>query len=250
MNKRGLLSAAGAFLLLTGAAHASHGGGVMVSMPGISMQPHKDQVCVADSVEVGDRIRNRNGDRLTVKTLSGKSLMCKQSNAPILAEVEFTASGWFHSTLSIELPEGYVQQDLTEKEKFDGNRLRAYNKATETTIRVQSWDGRHLGLGAMIDQNRKDQAKSGPVTQTAVEELAIHGVTAARWETETKPRGLLAPHVTVMNTLLQGDERPTGESEMVGVIVQGPTRKITPIHDQLQAVAETVVGLGKETVSP
>jgi hypothetical protein len=111
-------------------------------------------------------------------------------------------------------------------------------------IRVQSWDGRHLGLGAMIDQNRGAQAKPGPVTQTAVEEIAIHGVTAARWETETKPSGLLAPHVTIMNTLLQG------ESEMVGVIVQGPTRKITPIHDQLQAVAETVVGLGKETVSP
>jgi hypothetical protein len=214
------------------------------------MQPHKDQVCVAGTVEVGDRIRNRNGDRLTVKKLSGKSLMCKQSNAPILAEVEFTASGWFHSTLSIELPEGYVQQDLTEKEKFDGTRLRAYNKSTETTIRVQSWDGRHLGLGAMIDQNREDQAKPGPATQTAVEEIAIHGVTAARWETETKPGGLLAPHFTIMNTLLQGDERETGESEMVGVIIQGPTRMITPIHDQLQAVAETVVGLGNEIVSP
>jgi hypothetical protein len=213
-------------------------------MPGISIQPHKDQVCVADSVEVGDRMRNRNGDRLTVKTLSGKSVMCRQSNRPILAEVEFTASEWFHSTLSIELPEGYVQQDLTEKEKFDGTRLRAYNKSTETMIRVQSWGASDLRLGAMIDRNRASQAKPERVTQTAVEEIAIHGVTAARWETETKPWSPLAPHVTAMTTLLQG------EWEMVSVIVQGPTRKITPIHDQLQAVAETVAGLDKETVSP
>ena len=79
--------------------------------------------------------------------------------------------------------------------------------------------------------------------QTPVEEIAIHGATAARWETETKPRGLLAPHITTMTTLLQGD------SEMVSVMVAGPTRKITPIRDELQTVAETVVGLGKETAS-
>jgi hypothetical protein len=110
-------------------------------------------------------------------------------------------------------------------------------------IRVQSWDRRHVALGAMMDKNRDVQAKAEPVTQTPVEEIAIHGATAARWETETKPRGLLAPHITTMTTLLQGD------SEMVSVMVAGPTRKITPIRHELQTVAETVVGLGKETAS-
>lgn len=240
MSKSGSLFAAAAFLSLAGVAH---GGVIFITLPGISIQPHKDQVCVADSVAVGDRIRNRNGDYLTVKALSGKSPMCKLGHDLILAEVEFTATGSFQSTLSIELPEGYVQQDLTEKEKFDGNRLRAYNKSTDTVIRVQSWDRRHVALGAMIDKNRDAQAKAGPVTQTPVEEIAIHGVTAARWETETRPRGLLAPHSTTMTTLLQG------ESEMVSVMVGGPTRKIAPIRHELQAVAETVVGLGKETAS-
>jgi hypothetical protein len=112
MRNRWLFCTAAALSTMASAALAGRGGGVMVSMyPGIPMQPRKDQVCVADLVKVGDQIKNRNGDLLTVKALSGKSRMCKQSNIPILAEVEFTATGGFQSTLSIELPDGYVQQE-------------------------------------------------------------------------------------------------------------------------------------------
>jgi hypothetical protein len=70
------------------AAAAGHGGGVIVSLiPG--EKPRKDQICVTDTAKVGDSFKNASGDLLTIKALSGFSLMCHKSGVRILASVDF-----------------------------------------------------------------------------------------------------------------------------------------------------------------
>ena len=209
---------------MAGPALAAHGGGYIVIMtPGYSgMTPRKDQICVAESLNVGRSFKNPNGDLLTVKNLSGKSAMCKKPATPILAEVEFIASATWQSTLSIELPEGYKQLDLTEKERFDGTRLRAVNKSKDVYIYVQSWDRRRTVqlFDLYVDAEKRDWATRGVKTkQTDTEKLVIHGAKAQRWETEIPGSGFLAPSYTHVTTDL------LGRSEVVYIDVMTLTRR-------------------------
>jgi hypothetical protein len=80
----GILIAPG---LAAGVAAADRGGGVVVTViPGD--KPRKDQICVTAAAKVGDSFKNASGDLLTIKALSGFSLMCHKSNLTILASVE------------------------------------------------------------------------------------------------------------------------------------------------------------------
>jgi hypothetical protein len=205
----------GAALVLTAAAapalaHSGGGHYIVIMRPGISMTPRKDQICVAESLNVGQGFKNANGDLLTVKTLSGKSPMCKKPATPILAEVEFSASATWQSTLSIELPEGYTQLDLTEKQRFDGTRLHAVNKAKDVSIFVQSWDRRKTVqlFDLYVDNEKRGWATRGLKTkQTDTEKLLIHGAKAQRWETEIPGSGFLAPSFTHLTRICSASRR-------------------------------------------
>src|SRR5580704_5957556 len=79
--------AAVAAALAAAPALAAHSGGgyIVIMRPGSpGMTPRKDQICVAESLNVGQSFKNANGDLLTVKALSGKSPMCKKPAIPIL----------------------------------------------------------------------------------------------------------------------------------------------------------------------
>ncbi|MGC1523453.1 MAG: hypothetical protein WA803_18055, partial [Steroidobacteraceae bacterium] len=180
---------------------------------------------------------------LSVKKLSGKSPMCKKPVSPILAEVEFTASSTWQSTLSIELPEGYKQMDLTEKERFDGTRLRAVNKSKDVYIYVQSWDRRRTVqlFDLYVDAEKRDWATRGVKTkQTDTEKLVIHGAKAQRWETEIPGSGFLAPSYTHVTTDL------LGRSEVVYIDVMILTRKISALREEIQNIGESLTGLVNE----
>jgi hypothetical protein len=230
-------------------AAATHGGGVIVTViPGSSQQARKDQVCVSETAKIGDSFRNASGDLLTIKALSGKSAMCHKPDLRILASVEFSESTRFQSALTIELPEGSAQLDLTEKEKFDGMRMRLHNKTLSLGIKVQSWERQRNGrfdLKAFADKTRKSQAAGLTVAQTEIESLTVNGAPALRWEMETKPWSPIAMHATWITTVLAGD------SEIVLVDIWGPTKSVTPTREKIRAVGESVVWQGKDaTQSP
>jgi hypothetical protein len=226
------------------AVAASHGGGVIVTViPGSSQQARKDQVCVSETAKIGDSFRNASGDLLTIKALIGKSGMCHKPDLRILASVEFSESKRFQSALTIELPEGSAQLDLTEKDKFDGMRMRLVNKTLSLSIKVQSWERLPNGqfdLEAFADAKRKAQAAGLTVAQTEIESLTVHGAPALRWEMETKPWSPIAAHATWITTVLAGD------SEIVLVDIFGLTKSVTPAREKILAVGESVVWQGKD----
>ncbi len=227
-------------------AHSS-GGYIVIMRPGIGMTPRKDQICVAESLNVGQSFKNANGDLLTVKALSGKSPMCKKPAIPILAQVEFSASATWQSTLSIELPEGYTQLDLTEKERFDGTRLHAVNKSKDVSVYVQSWDRRRTVqlFDLYVDNEKRNWATRGLKTkQTDTEKLVIHGAKAQRWETEIPGSGFLAPSFTHLTTDL------LGQSEVVYIDVMTQTRRFPALREEIRKIGESLVGLVKEEPAP
>ena len=240
----GFIAAALALTAAASPALAAHGGGhIVIITPGYRIAPRKDQICVAESLNVGQSIKNPNGDLLTVKKLSGKSPMCKKPATPILAEVEFIASATWQSTLSIELPEGYKQLDLTEKERFDGTRMRAVNKAKDVSVYVQSWDRRRTVqlFDLYVDAEKRDWATRGVKTkQTDTEKLTIHGAKAQRWETEIPGSGFLAPTFTHLTTDL------LGQSEVVYIDVMTQTKKFPALREEIQKIGESLTGLVKE----
>jgi hypothetical protein len=48
----------------------------------------KGEHCVGNSVKVGDKVKKSDGTVLTIKSLSGTSTRCKESDKPIRAELE------------------------------------------------------------------------------------------------------------------------------------------------------------------
>jgi hypothetical protein len=242
--------AAVAAALAAAPALAAHSGGgyIVIMRPGSpGMTPRKDQICVAESLNVGQSFKNANGDLLTVKALSGKSPMCKKPAIPILAQVEFSASATWQSTLSIELPEGYTQLDLTEKERIDGTRLHAVNKSKDVSVYVQSWDRRRTVqlFDLYVDDEKRNWATRGLKTkQTDTEKLVIHGAKAQRWETEIPGSGFLAPSFTHLTTDL------LGQSEVVYIDVMTQTRRFPALREEIRKIGESLVGLVKEEPAP
>jgi hypothetical protein len=239
----GILLAALSLTILAAPAPAAHGGGgyVMV-MPGYSTKPRKDQICVVETLTVGRTFKNANGDLLTVRELSGKSPMCRNAHTPILAEVEFSASATWQSTLSIELPEGYTAVELSEKERFDGTRLHAVNKARDVSVYVQSWDRRKQEpiFNLYVDNDRRVWTNRGfKSKQTETEMLMIHGARAQRWESEVPGTNILAPSFTHLTTDLLGD------SEIVYLDVVTLTRKFAAMREEAKKIGESLTGLVK-----
>jgi hypothetical protein len=232
--------------IMAAPALAHSGGGYIVIMRpgiGVGMTPRKDQICVAESLNVGQTFKNANGDLLTVKSLSGKSPMCKKPTIPILAQVEFSASATWQSTLSIELPEGYTQLDLTEKERFDGTRLHAVNRSKDVSVYVQSWDRRKTVqlFDLYVDDEKRGWATRGLKSkQTDTEKLVIHGAKAQRWETEIPGSGLFAPSFTHLTTDL------LGQSEVVYIDVMTQTKRFPALREEIRKIGESLVGLVQE----
>jgi hypothetical protein len=138
-----------------------------------------------------------------------------------------------------------VRRDPTEKEKFDGTRMRLVDKTASLWIRVESWERREpFDLKAFADERRKLLQTAGvDVAQTDIESLSVHGAPAFRWETETKPWSPFATHITEITTVLEGD------AEIVLVKVYGPTKSVEQAREKVLAIGESVVWQGKDATS-
>jgi hypothetical protein len=223
------------------AAAGSHGGVIVTMRPGYVQQARKDEVCVAPGLNVGNSTKSVNGDILTVSKLEGKSRLCSSPEKPVLAQVEFTSSPTFASLLTIELPAGYLSEELTNKEKFDAVRLRAGNKSKDVGIWVNSWNVKlYPSVDSVAAFQKSVQAKFQDAQQTPTEELTIRGATARRWVTEMTPAATPhGPRRTYVTTILQGD------NEYVFVNVWTTAGKFSPLSAEMQQIAESVNGLKK-----
>jgi hypothetical protein len=228
--------------LIARVAAAAHGGGVIVTViPG--EHPRKDQICVTMTAKVGDTFKNGSGDLLTITAISGFSLMCTKHNLRTLASVEFSPSASFQSAMTIELPEEFAQQELSEKEKFDGIRMHLSDKKDSLYMRVKSSE-RHgpFDLKVFTDQQRDLQGSVVKVAHTDIESLTINGVPAMRWETESKPWQPLGQHVAIITTVLASD------SEIVVVHVWGSPKHVMQAREKILAIGESVAWHDKDAI--
>ncbi len=207
-----------------------------IVVPG--QKPNLDNVCLGPGAEVGQSKAGINGDRMLVTKIVGKSAMCKDKNTPLLAEVDLVPAENFQSTLSVELPTGFVTEPLTNKDRFDGARLKGTSKDRLIAFFVYGYNRKNtISFEKYAQIVRESQLKWNKALQTPVENLTIHGLAAQRWETTFTPPGLFAKERTHMTTLINGDK----ELAYVNVLVT--SFRLPEERSKLQSLAESVRGL-------
>ena len=124
-----------------------------------------------------------------------------------LAEVDLVPAEYFQSTLSVELPTGFVTEPLTNKDRFDGARLKGTSKDRLITFFVYGYNRKNtISFEKYAQIVRKSQLKWNQALQTPIENLSLHGLAAQRWETTFTPPGLSAKERTHLTTLINGDK--------------------------------------------
>ena len=175
---------------------------------------------------------------MLVTKIVGKSAMCTDKNTPLLAEVDLVPAENFQSTLSVELPTGFVTEPLTNKDRFDGARLKGTSKDRLIAFFVYGYNRKNtISFEKYAQIVRESQLKWNKALQTPVENLTIHGLAAQRWETTFTPPGLFAKERTHMTTLINGDK----ELAYVNVLVT--SFRLPEERSKLQSLAESVRGL-------
>jgi hypothetical protein len=209
--------------------------------PGSKLGPH--QACAPAATKVGDTLENLDGDRLVVRSVSGKLASrfsnCAGAEQPVLTEVELIESPEFRSTFSLDLPATFDQMPLSDFERFELFRVRAYSDSKHVVLTAHSWDRRKVGdVDAFVAAQKEAQTAPGDITQTPTERLTIQGIPALRWETEHKPHAIV-PSTSAVTTVLVGD------SEVVVLTVTGVTWKIGKYREEMGQLAEGARGLTK-----
>lgn len=128
-----------ALVLVTNSAHAFFFfflPGAVTSKISDAFTGSEGENCVAATAKVGDRIRLPNGDIKIIKSLSGTSTRCTNSEMPIRAALEASKVpiSTFASKASMEFPDGWTVKALTDANKQLGVFLAADNATTDSHI--------------------------------------------------------------------------------------------------------------------
>jgi hypothetical protein len=212
---------------------------MFIPEPARKLGPH--QQCVAPTAKVGDSTANVDGDRIVIQSVSGKFASsfspCSPPGQPLLAEVEFIESPAFRSGFTLDLPATFTSTPLSDGERFDLVRVRAYSSSQHMWLSAHSWDRRTIpDIDAFAADQKHLQTLPGNITQTATEHLTVQGIPALRWQTEYKPHSI-APNTSSVTTVLIGD------SEVAVLSVTGITFKIGNSRDAMLQIADGVHGL-------
>lgn len=120
--------------------------GSLVSRISDSVTGSEGDNCVGQQVKVGDSIRLSNGAIMTVKSQSGTSARCPDSNVPIRALLEPRTSPSTANTpvspvataakteARLDLPGSWEQQPLTDRLRAGRNVLYSADKATDSGL--------------------------------------------------------------------------------------------------------------------
>jgi hypothetical protein len=212
---------------------------MFIPEPARKLGPH--QQCVTSPAKVGDAAENIDGDRIVIQSVSGKFASsfspCTPRDQPLLAEVEFVESTEFRSAFTLDLPATFTSMPLSDVERFELVRVRAYSSTLHMWLSAHSWDRRKIpDIDAFAADQKNLQTLPGNITQTATEHLTVQGIPALRWQTEYKPHSI-APNTSSVTTVLIGD------SEVAVISVTGITFKIGNSRDAMLQIADGAHGL-------
>ena len=125
------------------AALPALGGGHYVYIPQFyvipGQKPTHDEVCVGPEVPVGTKQKSFNGDTMEILSLDGHSQMCRAKDKPVLAHVLLTPAADFTSGLRIALPPGFKELQITDRNRFLGERFEAEDPKRAIHVWVKTW---------------------------------------------------------------------------------------------------------------
>jgi hypothetical protein len=229
MKAHVLALAAGA-LLLHSTAHAW-----FFFLPG-SLFAGKGDTCVAESAKVGDTI-NKNGSAFVVKAISGKSSRCSNSDHPILVEVEARPQDNNVTQARIDIPDGWVQQPVTDSLKTGGVVMYATNKTLDAGLQLATWKragitdvGDFVASRKALQTSRLKESEQFPTTR-----LIVSGLPAWRYELRGRaPNGI---DIKYTATIVES------EQEIVGVLAWTTAAGFEQTRERLVSIADSIAGL-------
>ena len=135
--------------------------------------------CVSTNAKVGDHVRMSDGVVKQVKSLSGTSTRCQDSNLPIRAELVAAVSpavvddGSF-AGVSVKLPSGWLQKDAPSNMAGQNVRFYALNQSTDCAAALYSFSRQPISdIDAFISSrqagqlSRLENATSSAITHTS-----------------------------------------------------------------------------------
>ena len=168
-------------LALGSAALPALGGGHYVYIPQFyvipGQKPTHDEVCVGPEVPVGTTQKSFNGDTMEILSLDGRSKMCGAKDKPILAHVLLTPAADFTSGLRIALPPGFKELQITDRNRFLGERFEAEDAKRAIHVWVKTWRrDRAASFNAWIQKERASQIEGNERTESRTETLDLDGI--------------------------------------------------------------------------
>jgi hypothetical protein len=230
-------------LALGSAALPALAGGHYVYIPQFyvipGQKPTRDEVCVTPEVPVGAKQKSLNGDVMEILSLNGRSTMCRDKTKPILAHVLLTPPSDFTSNLKIALPKGFQELQVTDRNRFYGERFEAEDRKRGLHVWVKSWRrDAATNFNAWVQSERTRQMEGNGRTQSRTETVDLDGIEARRWDLIAEPpTGLFAKRRAWIETYIKG------EHEFVRIEIGLNADDLEKYRAELSSIAENLQGL-------
>ncbi len=214
-----------------------YGPGAEGGRVGEALPDMRDDYCVSSTASVGDVLKGPNGTTATIKSLSGISSRCANPALPVLAVFEFNRA--FASKAGIDVPEGFIQKPLTDKQKLNGSLLKAEKAEEKAGFLVLLKKREAYGeLASAGDIFVKALVKTLDEPQVLHEEkLIVNGLQALRYEVVGKAKATPFTAVTHVMTLLYASE------ELVVINAWSPTIYFDKNREVLRQLSDRISGL-------
>jgi hypothetical protein len=204
----------------------------------------KGNICVKDSVKVGDIVPSLSGNTMTVTSLSGTSSMCTNPALPIRADVDYKFT--FQSSAGINLSEDYEAKPLNDFQRYSGTILIASAKSTRNkgiliNAREKKPNSDPQDVATAIEKQQILNLSSGE-TKNA-EKITINDMSAWRFEVHGKTKGVFGTDMVYLVTVLEGD------NEILLVNAYTTESNFNRDRDELKNIAAGISGLKVTTPS-
>jgi hypothetical protein len=179
-----------------------------VLYPSMNVSNANSDMCIAANSKIGDKLRSASGSQnyALVKSTSGTSSRCQDTNNPILANVELITGA--SPKFTMEVPDEFKAQKMSDIYIFhgivlgagsekDGRALYVYFRQRETTYPPETlMQATITGLNTSLKE---------PAIIKNQEELTINGMKAWRFEAVGTDKAIFARSITYQYTMLEGD---------------------------------------------
>ena len=205
----------------------------------------KGDICVKDSVKVGDVIPSIAGNKMTILSTSGTSSICTNPATPIRADVQFDFT--FKSNAGINLSDDYEPKSLLDLQRYNGTLLIANSKTRKNTgVNINSREKKPNSDPQALASNLEKIQSSVLIDSTTKnsEQLTINGLNAWRFEVHGKLKGVFGPEVVYLITVLEG------ANELMIVNAYSSKENFERDKDELRGIAFGITGIAPTKQEP